>query len=391
MAEDEHFVSSSNSGGSGGGIGGAGVGGGVSSNRSKTVKQKKIPQRGLGVAQLEKLRLEEQRKKREALRGANALANNVIVSSGSDSVQCPNDSYRSTGPCGPVQITNDGVGVGGGEIRLQGVCSWPRLWNGECNNVEGGDHVGFSFGYPHFNVNLQYEPSNASVLALSGGVPQRSYQFQRPPPSMMNASSGISPSSVSSPQIEPPSIQSVRSSNYTPSPLPDDDKIAIGMKRSYPFSLESQTMPSFLGNLHCRSYSSSRSRSDEYPSCSTELRNKYIRDGPVNSTTVPEQNTSEDVSIIGDFLTLAPPEAASLHLNTKNKHPFHYLGHQVLDLSDTRSSSSQENIKSSQTDESAPPREQPFSFFPIKLRSDIRVRRNGSGENGEIIDLTLKL
>ncbi|KAL6529684.1 hypothetical protein OROGR_015307 [Orobanche gracilis] len=382
MAEDEHFVSSSNSGGSGGGLGGAGVGGGVSSNRSKTVKQKKIPQRGLGVAQLEKLRLEEQRKK-EALRGANASAKNVIVYSGSGSVQCPNnDSYRSTGPCGPAQITNDGVGVGGGEIRLQGVCSWPRLWNGECNNVEGGDHVGFSFGYPQFNCNLQYDPNNASVLALSGGVPQRSYQFQRPPPSMMNASTGISPLSVSSPQIEPPSIQSVRSSNYTPSPLHDhdDDKIAVGMKRSYPFSLESQTMPSFLGNLRCRTYSSSISRSDEYPSCSsTEPRNK---DDPGNSTTVPEQNTSEDVSIIGDFLTLAPPVAASLHLNTKNKHPFHYLGHQGPNISDIRSSSSQENI---------PREQQPFSFFPIKSRSDIRVRRNGSGENGEIIDLTLKL
>lgn len=49
---------------SGGANGGGGGGGGSSSARScKKLKQKKIPQRGLGVAKLERLRLEELQKK----------------------------------------------------------------------------------------------------------------------------------------------------------------------------------------------------------------------------------------------------------------------------------------------------------------------------------------
>ncbi|CAA0816021.1 Unknown protein [Striga hermonthica] len=428
MAQDEHFVTSSNSAGSGGGgaatgaAAAAAVGGGASSNKSKTPKQKKIPQRGLGVAQLEKLRMEEQRKK-EALQAANALAN-TAVGPDNDSLQVPknlpapapspagflppNAVYRSLSPMGPAQITRQSSDGGGEDPGLQGVCNWPRLWSAEYNSssLEGGgggglmekqrvvvDHAGFAYGVPQVNVNLQFDPS--SVLPFPGGGPQRLYQFQRPPPSMVNVSSGISPSPVSCSRIEPPSIQNVcGSSNYTTTSWPEDNKVVVGIKRSYPFSLEGPSTPSFLGsnNFH-PAYGISVSGSDELASSSNEPRNKFTRDGASNST-LSEQNPSEDVRLMGDYLSLAPPVASYFPpSNSKNKHhPIDFLGHhQGPDLSDNKSLSSQENLKSSQSQQpgSSSSKEQAFSFFPIKLQTE--HSRNGNRVKGEKLDLNLKL
>ncbi|GER53819.1 DNAse I-like superfamily protein [Striga asiatica] len=426
MAQDEHFVTSSNSAGSGGGGAAAGaaaataVGGGASNNKSKTPKQKKIPQRGLGVAQLEKLRMEEQRKK-EALQAANALANSA-AGPGNDSLQGPknlpapapspagflppNALYRSLSPMGPAQITKQSSDCGGEETGLEGVCNWPRLWSGEYNSssLDGGimekqrvivDHAGFAFGVPQVNVNLQFDPG--SVLPFPSSGPQRLYQFQRPPPPpMVNVSSGISPSPVSSSRIEPPSIQNVCGSNYKATSWPEDDKIVVGIKRSYPFSLEGPSTPSFLGsnNFH-PTYGVSISGSDELASSSNEPRNKFTRDGASNST-LSEQNPSEDMRVMGDFLSLAPP-VASYSLppsNSKNKHhPIDFMGHhQVPDLSsDNKSLSSQENLKSSQSHQpgSSSSKEQAFSFFPIKSQTE--HSRNGNRDKGEKLDLNLKL
>ncbi|CAA0808557.1 Unknown protein [Striga hermonthica] len=366
MAQDEHFVSSSNSGGSGGGGGAAGAGAG--NNRSKTPKPKKAPQRGLGVAQLEKLRIEEQRKK-EALLAANVLANNAI-GPGNESLAGRNIGGgpipKSLSPVGPAHMTNQSSD-GGGE---------DTLWSGECNSscLEGGgmekqkvfvDNAGFLFGGPQVNVNLRFEPG-VPVL------PQRPYQFQRPPSQMVNVSSPISSS-----RIEPPSIQNVRGNNYTPS-WPEDDKI-VGIKRLYPFSLEGPQTPSFLGGNVQTTYG-------ELASCSNEPRNKYTRDSASNST-LSVQNPSEDERLIGGFLSLAPPS------NTKNKHqPLDFLGHdQGPDLSDHKSLSTQENIKSRQSHQlgSSSSNERAFTFFPIKSQTE--NSRNGNGDKGEKLDLNLKL
>lgn len=60
MAQEEHTLSSSPCRGSAGASGGGGGGDGVSSYyRPKKIKPKKAPQRGLGVAELERIRLEE--------------------------------------------------------------------------------------------------------------------------------------------------------------------------------------------------------------------------------------------------------------------------------------------------------------------------------------------
>ncbi|CAI9763502.1 unnamed protein product [Fraxinus pennsylvanica] len=100
MTQEENILRCNfNTGGEGcgnlvdGGGGGVDDGGG---SRSKKTKQKKVPRRGLGVAQLEKLRLEEQQINGASVQAANILANNAICSH-NDSTAClaiPRPSFR---------------------------------------------------------------------------------------------------------------------------------------------------------------------------------------------------------------------------------------------------------------------------------------------------------
>ncbi|CAA2981623.1 Hypothetical predicted protein [Olea europaea subsp. europaea] len=186
MSREEHMLRCSFSTGRGdcGDLwdGGGGVGGGLDDggggSRSKKIKQKKVPQRGLGVAQLEKIRLEEQQKKETALKAANVLANNAIGSH-SDSTACltipcpsfkpnlcPSSNSISLSPSSPndlpslnflyrplqwsknVKVVHQNsvqlsipLNIGGNEIGLPAIScpgqgNRPRLWNGE-QHLEG--------------------------------------------------------------------------------------------------------------------------------------------------------------------------------------------------------------------------------------------------------------
>ncbi|KAL2483572.1 uncharacterized protein Fot_45016 [Forsythia ovata] len=427
MAQEEHILRCSFSTGGGGCGEGGGVDDGGGGSRSKKIKQKKVPQRGLGVAQLEKIRLDEQQKKEAALQAANFLANNAIGSHG-DSTAClaiPSPSVRPNfcsssnsiplPPPSPTDLPSPNflympvqssknvkvllpnsvqlskhLNVGGKEIGLPAISSpgqgnWPRLWNGE-QNLEGEkqilDHRRFAF-WPR--VKFPYE-SNALVLPL----PQRSHQFQHPSSSStVNVSSGTSSSSVLKFQMEPPSNQIFHDNNYAPL-SPKDEKM-VGMKRSYPFSLESPTAPS----CQCKfrpTYVTSTSRSDESASCSNGCTNhlepscKYIREDPPNTSPLPEQNDSgvirENKELNGDFLTLAPPAPATQPL--KHKHPLAYSGYREQELTDFGCLSSQELAKDS-IQRPGPSRSierPPFSFFPTKMQIDQAIihARDGNGK-----------
>ncbi|KAL2496457.1 uncharacterized protein Fot_40214 [Forsythia ovata] len=267
--------SSGGGGGAGGGEGGGGGGGCSSSGRSKKVKQKKVPQRGLGVAQLEKIRLEEQQKKDAALQAANLLAKSIVspretnfrsnLSPSSNSIPLsppspndlpsPNSSYNLPQSIPNIEFLHPNslqfskpLNVGGGEIGLAAISgaghgSWPRLWNGEYN-LEGRDLHGFTI---RPRMNFPYD-SNPGALPLPS-APQRVHHFQQPASSsMVNASSGISSSSVLNFQMEPPSNQSYLGNNYRPF-WPEEEKM-VGIKRSYPFSMETPPAPSFQGKFH---------------------------------------------------------------------------------------------------------------------------------------------
>ncbi|XP_011098254.1 uncharacterized protein LOC105176957 [Sesamum indicum] len=428
MAQEEHFFGCSYSGGGGsggggnggGGGGGSGCGGGVSSSRSKTAKQKKVPQRGLGVAQLEKIRLEEQQKK-ESLQVANILAKNSVGSSSDNAqflaVQCSKfrpglSPLHKSDPNleilheNSVQIPKN-LNAGGGEIGVEAISSpghenRPIWWNGEYNlpgeKQRLGTH-GFAF---EPQVSLPYQ-SNSPFLPLPV-VPQRSQQFQWPcssSSSVMNSSTGISASSILSSQMEPPSNQSSRGNNYVPS-WSEEEKM-VGMKRSYPFLVESQPSRSLHCNFH-PSYAASLSRSDEFDSCSNgykahmEPRNKCVRESSSNSSPQPEQNPSEvtrDKGMLnGDFLTLAPPVVVSQPSNSEHKNTLDYSGYKRPELYPYERIPSQDYAKS-QIRHPGPSGlvERAVSFLPITLQIDQTTTSvsNGNGEKTETIDHSLKL
>lgn len=432
MAQEEQIqrYSNSSSGGCGGGGDGGtagGGGGGCSSSRSsKKLKQKKVPQRGLGVAQLEKIRLEEQQKKDAVLQSATILSPNSIISPSNScsslAVQCtsfrpnPSPSIPPASPTGlpspnsifrsPPLIPNIDImrpnsvpnNVGGSEMGWQAIPSsgsgnWSKLWNSEYN-PEGENHKLDHHGsFIRSNVNLPYE-SNTPIWPLPG-IMQRSLQFQEPcPSSMVNVPSGTSSSSLMNFRIEPPSNQSYRGNNYTPL-WPEEERM-VGMKRSYPFSIDDAPVPSF----NCRfppAYVSTIPRIDESASFSNdgtfniEPVNTIFREGPSSSSGLSELNKKklikENGGFNGDFLTLAPP---------KPKHTSSYLSLHSQEIPDFDALPYQGT-----TDDPVhwpgPSRsiQQPFfSFLPsanTKNGQSAGTISNSNGEVVESVDLNLKL
>ncbi|XP_039001599.1 protein SPEAR2-like [Hibiscus syriacus] len=160
---------------------------------SKKERPRKLPQRGLGVAQLEKMRLEEQQKKDSAY-----LIAAADVSISSSSVFRPPFSAVCNGNTGGVPLT----GVNGHK-------SWGLM------------------------------PRETEPLCPLPSLMQRGQQSSF---SMVNLSSRTSSTSVMNFQMELPSNQSYYK-NFKPL-LPEEDKV-IGMKRPSPFSLDNVPGPLF--------------------------------------------------------------------------------------------------------------------------------------------------
>ncbi|XP_073128476.1 uncharacterized protein [Henckelia pumila] len=365
MADEKHISRSSNS-------------------RSKKEKLKKVPQRGLGVAQLEKMRMEEQEKK-DSIEISNNFRppfppspNSIPLPPPSQTnLTSPNALFRHT----PLVSNSETVHQSSVSKAISSprYGDWSTFSNGEFN-LEGESRMLDSHGLAFQpRVNVSYD-TNASVLPLPS-VPQRSHQSHQLPSSSSSLTANPSPSSVLSYRMELPSNQIYRSNNYIPL-YPEEDKM-VGMKRAYPFSLETPPAPSFNRNFHS-TYSASISKSEELNSCSNrytvhlEPRNKYIREGPSNSSPLHERNHSEVTTdtggmLNGDFLSLAPPVAAPLPVNSNSKHALSY--------------SSQENSKGQiqGNGASGSVEQASFNFFPVKLRN------NQSTTKEETIDLNLKL
>lgn len=131
MAEEEHNSRSSNSSsGGGGGDAGRERGGDGSSHRSsKKLKTKKVPQRGMGVAQLEKI-ISEQRQKKDATVFTNCSSN--VRPPPPPPTLPPNhfpwmSKADGINPMSVSKSTNFGGGGG----------SWSRLLNDGAYNFQG--------------------------------------------------------------------------------------------------------------------------------------------------------------------------------------------------------------------------------------------------------------
>lgn len=248
--EEENAFGCSYSSGGGGSRGGGGGGSGGGSCRPKKIKPKKVPQRGLGVAQLEKIRIEEEQKNVIAASSPSDTSflgvqkfranispfHNSPPPSSSSNHSSPNALFRHSQSAPNIEILQESCSVSkhsNGEIG-----SRPILWSGgDFNHHHHHPQHPFVFDLPH-------EPATPVL-------PQRSHHFQPPPSSIVsslsihyetllrfvymcvcvfmcfvvdllqvqvqvNASCGISPSSVLTSHLEPPSNQSSLPSNYAP-------------------------------------------------------------------------------------------------------------------------------------------------------------------------------
>lgn len=163
---------------------------------SKKFKQNKVPQRGLGVAQLEKIRLEEQQKRDTSFKVANVI---VSPSNSSPTDHPSSDNIirqasiipSSIGVVRPNSFSNlvsnngDECGTGCQGITSAGRSSWPNLWSDEYN-LEG--NINYKSDCQVLNasrssVNLPCETKNPG-WPLSG-VMQRSQSFHESCPSSM--------------------------------------------------------------------------------------------------------------------------------------------------------------------------------------------------------------
>ncbi|KAM0063381.1 putative SPEAR family protein [Helianthus debilis subsp. tardiflorus] len=197
MAHEEHT-----------GGGNSGVGGGGRS--SKKMKHDKVPQRGMGVAQLERMINERQ------LKDAGVLTSNSVKFRGPEVPLPPPFPNRHP------------------------LVSKSRLYN-----IDGGNSYPYQYQYQY-----QYPEPNALTWP----------QFHAQRSSMVNVSLGATSSSsvMSNLQIEPPSNQSYCANKHT-SYQPDGDKM-VGMKRPYPFSMEN-IPPAYLSPI---------SKPDESTTCRRE-------------------------------------------------------------------------------------------------------------------------
>ncbi|KAI3753705.1 hypothetical protein L2E82_25766 [Cichorium intybus] len=259
MAHEEHTPRCSNSSGGGGRL-------------SKKLKNKKVPQRGMGVAQLEKIILEEQHKNDLAILTPNSTGFRPPPSIPLPPPLPPNHRplIPTTAAMNPNFLSKPMHTISNGRNQNQ-------------NQYGGLDHCPYAAG-------MQYE-SNLSVWRpLPTTIAQRSQLFQQPCSSSLgNVSLGTtstsSSSSVMNIQMEPPSNQSYCSNNYPPL-WPHEEKM-VGMKRPYPFPTENMPIPSFKIKLHF----SPITRSNESTSCSNGGTNPVSR------------------LITKDFLSLAPTRA----------------------------------------------------------------------------------
>ncbi|XP_050216194.1 uncharacterized protein LOC126667264 [Mercurialis annua] len=355
---------------------------GIIIRSSKKQKQKKVPQRGLGVAQLEKIRLEEQQQKKDVINlGPKYHSSNSDMSS----ISSPNSILKPQS----VHIFDSTTSVPLANLDWQSVSGhdhiMPKLWNLE-KEVNYGVDPGLAF---RSSFNLPYESN--STWPLHNLMQRSEYQ---PPTQMINVSSASSSTSSLNLHMELPSNQNY-CSNHTPL-WPEEDKM-VGTKRPYPFYVEN---PAF----HCKfpTVVNPIGRSDESTSfghATTFNLIPYFRECNSYSDSVVEPNSKknsikENWDSNGDFLTLAPPLTTTLSSpNSKLKRPSAYQN----ETFDFNSLPYQGNVKDLMVEAQAnvPDQLQPyFSFLPpaiIQIGHQLSATSLKIGEVGENVDLSLKL
>lgn len=255
---------------------------------SRGVKRQKVPQRGLGVAQLEKIRIEEQQKKvagyTRSLLSANSdnfpptptykINGNTPISS--IPLQAPSASdltLLSSAFRPPTLVPNLETAP---SIPVAGYPNFPVLWNPSGYNLE--------------RENLPYELNPIFPVPQ---LMQRTQLYQQPSSLANSSSRPATSSSVLNIQMEPPSNQSYYS-NYT-ARLPQEEQM-VGMKRQLPFLVEDPVAPPF----HCK----------YHPGVAPRSPDESLLSGDGNSFT-RQPHLKKATKGMGDFLTLGLPSNTS--------------------------------------------------------------------------------
>ncbi|XP_027342643.1 uncharacterized protein LOC113855272 [Abrus precatorius] len=388
---------------------------GVVGRSSKKPKQKRVPQRGLGVAQLEKIRLEEQQK-RDA----------VAISASTNSLSPTKTPYL------PLAITNfhhsnEPSSTTPSPLSLQ---QQQQQQDAEApSTVPLGNSGGFEAGWPstsvpgHGNVpkwwssfGFDFDKGNFGVdpgLPIPPSLPFESNPnwslpnwVQRTPQQHQSSSSvvkvGTSSTTVPRFLIEPPSNQNHSGSGVPVIPV---DK-TVGTKRHYPFSLDFPPAPAVNYNFSFFS----ETRKNSKTSCGNgsgfnfDASNSTSREVPFFSASKSEPNSKkrkiENENFSGDFLTLAPPLSPASCSPSKLKSPSTSQALHNQEYPQFEFQSCQGNVEDQIP---TPPvyrqinqQNQPFySFFLPEAKEEQIEQTPASIQNyhevGESIDLNLKL
>ncbi|GAB2284437.1 hypothetical protein Dimus_018890 [Dionaea muscipula] len=434
--EEQNQLSNNSSGGDGdnGGSGGVNRGGGHRS--SKKMKQKKEPQRGLGVAQLEMMRMQDLQKKtvekvmlsssqKTLVSSSQKTISSQVLTPGNSAVALPFINYphnqsSSSIPFGPPSPTN--ILSPNSVFRppppppsLSGSENFPSNSLGPSFNPLhiGGCNVGWpsipflgsaSFPMISYRYDLYPEGDNPKLdqlafrptstlpyeCSLVGPLPDLMQRMQ-----YQHSSSLVSVSSMNTFHIEPPSNQSYYSNHG--SSWREEEKMRV-MKRKIPSFLDDPSGPSLLSKFSAISHPISRS--DE--STSWGNGSNFNPDDAVpifrESPSFPRRKTEKNSkNLHRDDLSLAPPSITSTHPVPKFEHsPSHHLSSSRDFFTSSESLSRQGNAEV----RAIHPRlggsnQRPFFMFlpesKIEVVATARSCTNGSSEVGENLDLNLKL
>ncbi|KAL2331380.1 hypothetical protein Fmac_018961 [Flemingia macrophylla] len=385
---------------------------------SKKSKQKKVPQRGLGVAQLEKIRLEEQQKRDPAkISPSPSILSPTKPSYVSLPMKNFHDSNQSSSttllPCEPtsdfrppwslqqqqqqqmdakapntVPLAHSG-GFEAGRPIVPGHGNVPKWWSSYQFESEK-NNFGVDPGMPVL-PSLPFDSNPIWPLPnLVQITPQHQHHSSS---SVVNVSSGTSSTSVPHFSIEPPSNQINNGSNVPVRPM---EKM-VGMKRPYPFSLDFSHVPAFnynsspfaeiRTNIRTSCGNGSGFNFDAGNSTSRELSSCSASNSTSNSELNSKKRSEENGNFSGDFLTLAPPIPTSYPPSKS------MLASTYLALNNQ--GNVQDEIPTAPVYRPFNQQKQPFYGF---LLPELKEEQNGQiariqnvHEVGESVDLNLKL
>ncbi|GMH24931.1 hypothetical protein Nepgr_026774 [Nepenthes gracilis] len=372
--EEQNQMCSNNISGGVSGRGGGGCGSG-GNRSSKKMKQKKIPQRGLGVAQLEMLRIQDQQQK--AAENAVGLSPPTLSHTNSSLAVSFLNYSRNQSSSSSIPIHPPSPPTLPSPNRGQFDVGWPSIPVTENPNFPKMCRP-YEFNRERDNSKLDHASRFRSNMNPNL-MPSTQYQQ---PYSSVNISP-MNPSSLPKFQTEPPSNQSYYSTFR--SPWPEEEKIA-GMKRPYPFLLENPPAPPFIGKYPPISRLVGMS---EPGSCENGSTLNLDNSVPIFGET---QCGEEGISG-GEFLTLAPPTATSPYASTRYKHSSAYVSSHSQGFYHFESSPYQINVETPVIGLGPGGSSQLrfFRFFPTSKVEDVATTTNSTGELRESVDLELKL